>query len=279
MVRVAYQGERGAYSELAIAARWHAARPVPRRECADVVRAVTSGAAEIGLLAVENTLAGSVLPSWDALVACAEVTATAEVVLGIHHCLLAPPGAALSTIRRVDSHPVALAQCRGLFARHTELRPHAAYDTAGAARAVARAGDPRRAAIASRAAAEQYGLEVLAEGVEDRADNQTRFLAVAVAAVAEPVPPGTPARTILSFATPNVPGALARVLAPLAEERLNLSSILSRPAGDPGRYRFILEIEHLAGDPALGRALVAIGGLTSEIRVVGTVGRRAWVVE
>lgn len=274
MVRVAYQGERGAYSEMAIATRWRAARPVPRRECVDVVRAVTSGAAELGLLAVENTLAGSVLPSWDALVSCGDVTATAEIVLGIHHCLLAPPGATLSTIRRVDSHPVALAQCRRLFERHPHLRPRAAYDTAGAARAVARAGDPRRGAIASRAAAEHYGLEVLAADVEDRPDNQTRFLAVAGGAAASaPVPAGTPARTILSFGTANVPGALVRVLAPLAEERLNLSSILSRPAGDPWSYRFILEIEHAAGDPALARALCAIERVAGACRVLGTVAR------
>ncbi|HEX6535170.1 MAG TPA: prephenate dehydratase domain-containing protein [Gemmatimonadaceae bacterium] len=273
MVRVAYQGERGAYSELAIAARWRSAEPVPRRECADVVRAVTSGAADIGLLAVENTLAGSVLPSWDALVSCDDVVATDELVLGIHHCLVAPPGATLAGIRRVESHPVALAQCRGLFERHAHLRPRAAYDTAGAARAVARARDPRRAALASRAAAEHYGLAVLAADVEDRPDNQTRFLAVA--AEGAPLAPGTPARTIFGFATANVPGALWCALAPFAAEGLNLGSILSRPAGNPWTYRFIIEIEHAAADPALDRALAALAAVTTWRRSLGTVARGA----
>lgn len=269
--RVAFQGDRGAYSEDAILARWgSAATPLPARENADVARAVERGAAEYGVLAVENTLAGSVVASYDALAAAA-VALVGEIVLPIHHCVLAPPGATLDALASVQSHPIALAQCRRFLVAHPQVAAHAAYDTAGAARAVAECGDRTRAAIAGRAAARHFGLSVLAADVEDRPDNQTRF--VVLARAPEPPATGTPARTALVAETENVPGALLRVLAPLAAAGLNLSKLESRPTGTPWTYRFFLELEHAAGDPAAARALDALGAATRSLRVLGTFAR------
>jgi prephenate dehydratase len=276
--RVAFQGELGAYSEDAVRARWgDAAEPVPARTCEDVARLVAGGEAAFGVLAVENTIAGSVTATCDALAAAPGVRAVGEVVVAIHHCVLAVPGATLAAISAVESHPVALAQCGRFFAGHPHLEPRAAYDTAGAARAVAAAGDPRRAALAGRAAGARFGLDVLAAAVEDRPDNQTRFYVVARAGTpgdAGPAP-GAPARTALLAVPPNVPGALVRLLEPFAAAGLNLSAIESRPTGDPWAYRFFLEVEHAAGDPALDRALGRARGAAGDLRVLGTFARAA----
>jgi len=272
--RVAFQGDHGAYSEEAVAVHWRGeASAIPSRECADVAAAVERGAAEYGLLPIENTLAGSVAATYDALAEAAGVVVVGEVVLPIHHCLLALPGATLESLTVVESHPIALAQCRRFLARHPQLEAYPAYDTAGAARQVAARGDARHAAIASRAAAAHFGLAVLATSIEDRPDNRTRFLAVAC----EPavLPGGVPARTALLATTENVPGALLRLLEPVAGAGLNLSTIESRPTGTPWTYRFFLEVEHAAGDPRLAAVLHALRSAATSLRVLGTFARSA----
>jgi prephenate dehydratase len=275
--RVAFQGELGAYSEEAVRARWGAAaRPLPARTCDAVAAAVAAGDAAYGVLPVENTIAGSVTASADALAAAPGLAVVGEVVLAIHHCLVAPPGATLASVASAESHPVALAQCGRFLARHPHVEPRPAYDTAGAAAAVAAAGDVRRAAIAGRAAAGRFGLVVLAADVEDRPDNQTRFLVVAPAARAAADAPraGVPARTALLAAPPNVPGALVGLLAPFAAAGLNVGTVESRPAGAPWAYRFFVEVEHAAGDPRLAAALAAARSAAGgELRVLGTFAR------
>lgn len=275
--RVAFQGEHGAYSEEAVGAWWGgAAVPVPARECADVAQAVVGGAVDCGLLPIENTLAGSVVATYDALAAAEDIVVVGEVVLPIHHCVVAPVGAELASLTTVESHPVALAQCRRFFATHPWIEPRAAYDTAGAARAVAERGDARGAALAGRGAARRFGLTVLAADVEDRPDNQTRFLVLARAGdprATATVPAGTPARTALLAVTENAPGALLRLLAPLAEAGLNLSKLESRPTGTPWTYRFFLEVEHAGGDPRRDAALEALGRAADSLRVLGTFAR------
>jgi prephenate dehydratase len=233
-----------------------------------VARAVESGEVNAGVLAVENTLAGSVVASYDALASCDRVVAVGEMIIGIHHCVLATPGTSLAAIRWVESHPVALAQCGRFFDRHPHLEPRATYDTAGSAMEVARARDPRRAALASRIAAAHYGLEILEADVEDRPDNQTRFVAIGRGVV--PLADGTAARTILLVIVANTPGALHRLLGPFAEYGLNLSKLESRPTGEPWSYRFIIEIEHAAGESAMTQALHAVRGIAQSCRVVGT---------
>jgi prephenate dehydratase len=269
--RIAFQGELGAFSEEAIRNLDPLATPVPCREFIDVAQAVESGDADAGMLPIENTLAGSVVGSYDALTACASLHVTAETVVEIHHCVLAPRGAAIASLATIESHPVALAQCTRWLRSHPAITARAAYDTAGAARDVALRSDPASAAIAARGAAARYDLEILASNIEDRSDNQTRFLMVARA----PHAPDhdVPARTALLITTPNVPGALLRVLEPLAANGINMSKLESRPAEEPWHYRFFLELDHPAADPSLATALRHLRGATESLRVLGTYPR------
>lgn len=269
--RIAFQGELGAFSEEAIRNIDPRATPVPCREFIDVAQAVESGGADAGMLPIENTLAGSVVGSYDALTACESLHVIAETVVEIHHCVLGVRGAVLDALATVESHPVALAQCTRWLRAHPSIIVRAAYDTAGAARDIAARGDARAAAIAGRGAAERYDLDILAANIEDRSDNQTRFLMVARAPGS--LAPDIPARTALLVTTPNVPGALLRVLEPLAAHQINMSKLESRPADAPWHYRFFLELDHLAGDPSLAAALGQLRGATESLRVLGTYSR------
>lgn len=269
--RIAFQGELGAFSEEAIRNIDAHAEAVPCREFIDVAEAVENGDVDAGMLPIENTLAGSVVGSYDALQACGSLQVVAETVVEIHHCVMGPHGALLGALTMVESHPVALAQCTRWLRAHPSIVARAAYDTAGAARDVAARGDVRAAAIAGRHAAARYDLEILAADIEDRSDNQTRFLMIA----REPAPLArdTLARTALLITTPNVPGALLRVLEPLAHNRINMSKLESRPAEEPWHYRFFLELDHPAGDAALEMAIAQLREATESLRVLGTYTR------
>ena len=269
-MRVAFQGELGAYSEEAVMRLFgEGATPVPCRENRDVTRAIAAGDADAGVLPLENSLAGTVTASYDAMLEERGVVAISECTLAIHHCLLALPGARLEDVGIVESHPVALAQCRGFFERHPHLSPRAAYDTAGAAREVAASGDIARAAIAGRAAARRYGLELLAADIEDRRDNRTRFIGIGRTAAS--LAAGSPARTLLLVTTDNVPGALMRMLHPLAERALNMTKLESRPTGEPWAYRFVVEFEHAAGEPAAREVVTEIAAQAMRCESLGTV--------
>jgi prephenate dehydratase len=176
---VAYQGEPGAFSETAILALPLCnLEPLPCRRFEDVIGAVDSGRAALGVLPTENSIAGPVADSVAAISRSALVV-TGTTSLAIHLVLLALPGATIESLRSVESHPVALRQCKRFLAAHPHLAPVEGYDTAGAARDVASSGDPTRGAIASARAGELNGLIVVATGVEDRSDNVTQFAIVA----------------------------------------------------------------------------------------------------
>jgi prephenate dehydratase len=269
MPRVAFQGAPGAYSEEAVHRVYGTDTPtIPLRENRDVTRAVADGRADLGLLPIENTLAGAVLASYDAMLAEPDIHAIDEVVLPIHHFVLGVLGASIASLRTIESHPIALAQCETFFRAHPAIEPHAVYDTGGAADAIARAGELTRGAIASRAAASRYGLSVLAENVEDRSDNQTRFLVLS----RTPAQPrdGERVRTLVALTVDNKPGGLLRVLAPLAQRNLNLVRLESRPTREPWTYWFMVEFEHQSGDTAAHDALEEIGRVSHELRAIGT---------
>lgn len=274
---VGYQGERGAFSEGAAWALAPGLRAEPRRSFPDVVRAVETGRDQAGVLPVENTLAGAVTAAFDALVE-GEVQAVAEVVLPIRHALLGVAGADPSEIVEVRSHPVALAQCRHFFDEHPGIRPAAVHDTAGAARQVAELGDPSIAALAGRHAADAYGLTVLADDLQDRDDNQTRFLLIVPRGRDEPVAhdtavePEAPGwKTGLSVETRNRPGELRDLLTVFADRSLDLTFIVSRPTGTPWTYRFILEFRHETLEE--GEACVEAAAVSGRVvRVLGTYG-------
>ena len=181
-ISAAYQGEPGAFSEMAIIARCGSeVVPVPCRSFDDVIAAVENGRAELGFLPTENSIAGAVTESVRAIKASSLVVLR-STTLEIHLALLALPGSTLAILRSVESHPVALRQCGGFLRAHPNLVPRQSHDTAGAAREVAASGDRSRGAIASARAAELNGLISLAEGLEDQTDNVTQFAIVARAA-------------------------------------------------------------------------------------------------
>jgi len=179
IMRVAFQGDRGAYAEAAISSIWrHPVEPVPAATFAGAIRAVIAGDADACVIPVENSIVGRVEAGWQALTAHPELRNVGEVIVPVRHCLLAPKGATIQGLRSAASHPVALAQCTRFFESNPTIKATKAFDTAGAAREIADAGDPTRAAIASQEAAERYGLAVLSEGIQDYAENYTRFVAL-----------------------------------------------------------------------------------------------------
>lgn len=276
MSRVAFQGELGAFSEEAVHRLFgEGVIPVPCRDFAEVGRAVTSGEVDFGVLPIENSLAGSVIGSYDVL-AGGELRIVGEVITPIHHCILGLPGATLESLRRIISHPVALAQCTRALRGLAHVEAVAVYDTAGAARDVSVEGDPTVAAIAGARAAGRYGLKILAHDIEDRDDNQTRFLAVIPVGdpVRSPSHPGTGTmKTALLLEVSNEPGALLRILAPFANRGLNLSKLESRPAGEPWSYRFFLEFDADAANPNANAALDEVRSVTLRLLVLGSYPR------
>lgn len=188
-LRVAFQGEIGSFSDEAIEQLYGGdAQRLPCRGFAEVTAAVAAGSAERGVLPIENTLVGSIAGARDAISAAPGLHVVGETVVAVRLCLLGLADTSFAQIRSVRSHPVALAQCRRFFAEHPQLAVHPAYDTAGAAMDVSTAGDPTCAAIASRRAAQRYSLQILTPDIQDCADNQTRFLVLARAAL--PLPDG-----------------------------------------------------------------------------------------
>ena len=178
-MRVAFQGDRGAYAESAISEIWrHPVERIPVRTFTGALRAVHEGEADACVIPVENSIVGRVESGWRALGAYKGMRTVGEAMVPVNHCLLGVKGASLEHLTVAYSHPVALAGCGRFFEKHPWIKPGKAFDTAGAAREVAERGDPTHAAIASQAAAKQYGLVVLEEGVQDVRENHTKFVAV-----------------------------------------------------------------------------------------------------
>lgn len=271
-LRVAFQGELGAFSEDALQLLYGArSEPIPFATHADAVAAVVDGSADRAVIPIENTITGSVGESHDAIDRTPSVHAVGETVVEVHHCLMAPPGASLDTIATVLSHHVALAQCQEFFRQHRRMETHGVFDTAGAAREVAQLADPSFAAVAGRAAAGRYALDVIAADIEDRHDNQTRFVALA----RHPILPdaGTPVRTMIVFTTTDAPGALLLALQPFAEHGVNLRRIDTRPTGEPWSYRFFVEFDHEVGNPHVDSAVDEVRHSAAAMRIVGTFPR------
>jgi prephenate dehydratase len=264
-VAVAIQGEAGSFSHAAALAVYGPdVRLVPRHSFEDLFRTVTARDADRGIVPIENSLAGSVHENYDLLRSSA-LHVVAETEIRIRHCLIARPGTASDAVRRVASHPVALAQCRRFFAERPAVAPVPAYDTAGSVRDLLAGRLEADAAIGSALAAQLYGGEILLEGIEDHPENYTRFLVVA----REPGPLAGTSKTSLVFLLPNVPGSLHRAMGVFAARGLDLTKIESRPLlGRPWEYVFYLDV---LGDPRGGvaDALAELAGLARELRVLG----------
>ncbi len=272
-MRVAFQGTEGAYSEEATLKTFPQAQPQGFPTFHEVFSAVSSGNVELGVVPVENTTAGVINQTYDLLLET-DLHVIGEIVLKVEHCLLAPQGTSLEEIRYVTSHPQGLAQCDGFIARyHLEATP--VYDTAGAARNLAEAHAagtyPRgHAAIASRRAAERYGLAILAANIQDFRGNFTRFFILSRETIARQ--PGA-YKTSVVFATRHNPGALLEALQAFAEAGVNLTKLESRPRRDPDRPFspvFYVDFEGHAEDPASTAALVGLLRRAAFVKVLGS---------
>ena len=264
--RVAFQGERGAFSEeAAIKLLGEGVTLVPRPTFESLFAAVDEGAADLALAPVENTLAGSVHRVYDLLLD-SRLHVTAEVVIPIRHFLIGCPGSAEEAVRVVESHPVALAQCERFFASRPDIRRTASEDTAGSVAEVVRRGDPARAAVAGRRAAEIYGGVVLRAGLEDHAENYTRFVLLAP----QPAPAEGADKLSLVVRLPHRPGALHNALEPFARRRIDLLKIESRPVrGQPWEYHFYLDLRAPPRDAEAEAALAELRERAASVRVLG----------
>lgn len=273
-ITVAIQGERGAFSEAAARKLLGDGIDVlPRRAFDDVFDAVVAGAARAAMIPVENSLAGSVHRTFD-LLGRAHLEIAAEVLVRIRHNLVVPPGTRREDVRRVFSHPVALAQCREFFAASPELEAVEAYDTAGSVKMIVERRRGGEAAIASREAAQIWGGEILEEGIEDHDENWTRFLLLARPEDAEAmkrlVPPA-PRKTTVVFRTKNVPGALFHALGAFALRSVDLTKLESRPvAGRPWEHAFYADLAGGAEEESVANALRHLREMCEEVVVLGS---------
>jgi prephenate dehydratase len=269
-MRVAFQGEPGAFSEAAAVQLLGAEiTTVPRPTFDAVFRAIAEGTADALLVPVENSLAGSVVRVYDLLLEN-NLTITAETILPIELHLIAQPGAGLEDVHTVSSHPMALAQCERFFSAHPQFKRVPAEDTAGSVREALAHGDQTSAAIAGRRAAEHYGGVILAENIQDNTENFTRFVLLMPAAEAARSVIAADARKMsIAMRIAHRPGALLASLEPFARHNINLRKIESRPIhGQPWVYQFVLEIE--ADEPErLDDALGEVRIVTSDLRVLG----------
>lgn len=265
--RVAFQGERGAFSEeAAVKLLGEEIALVPRTTFEAAFNAIGDGAADYILAPIENSLAGSVHRSFDLLVD-SPLNILAEVIIPIVHNLIAAPGAKFEEITVVESHPVALAQCEQFFSAHPRLKRIATEDTAGSVRDVVASGDRSRGAIAGRRAAGIYGGTILREHLEDNCENYTRFLLLSESAAS----PDDADKLSLVFQLDHRPRALHNALEPFARRNLNLMKIESRPVhGRPWQYRFYLDLHASRRDPEVAAALRELEALVVELRILGS---------
>jgi prephenate dehydratase len=271
---VAFQGEHGAFSESA--ARRLLGSEVTLRPCEtfdDMFEAVRSADADCCVAPIENSLAGSIHRNYDLMIESG-LTIFGETNVRIVHNVIAAPSVNLENVRRIYSHPVALAQCLRFFRANPEMEAVPTHDTAGAVREVLGRQQPDEAAIASAQAAEIYGGTILASSVEDHQQNFTRFLLLAPNVEGSEVHPIEPARrwkTSLMLRLPDKPGALFRALGAFAIVDIDLSKIESRPIeGRPWEYAFYVDVIGRRTDAPLDRAISNLEQMADELHVLGS---------
>ena len=265
---IAFQGERGAYSEDAVIAFYGDVDLLTCRYFSDVFEAVLQSKADAGVVPVENSQAGSVTDTYDLLLTC-PLTISGEIHLRIRHCLMALPGETLQSIATILSHPQALAQSeRFLKTLNVKIIPET--NTAGSAKRIKEEKLLGYAAIASRRAAHIYDLEVLAEGIETNPNNYTRFFALS----REKAPRSSHSKTSLVFAARNVPGSLYSILGSFATRNINLTKLESRPSKDkPWEYVFYADFEGHEEDAACKEALEQMKHKTDFVKILGSYPR------
>jgi prephenate dehydratase len=266
MQKVVFQGEPGSNSHIACRQVFPNADAVPTPTFEDCFAAIASGDADIGMIPIENSLAGRVADIHH-LLPDSGLHIVGEHFLPVHFHIMSVTGATLAGIKTVHSHIHALGQCRKAIRAHGWVQV-VKGDTAGSAREIAAAGDPTAAALAPRLAAELYGLDILAENVEDAAHNVTRFIILARKAVTPPR--DVPAITSFVFKVRNVPAALYKVLGGFATNGVNMTKLESYQLdGQFFATQFYAEIEGHPEDRPVELSLEEMGFFTSEYRLLG----------
>lgn len=265
---VAIQGEAGSFSHAAALALFGCdIRLAPCVTFDDLFRAVSTGSAACGAVPIENTLAGSVSRNYD-LLGEHGLQVIGETRVRVRLCLAVRPGTTLTDIHGVASHPVALEQCRRFFATHPGMQPVPTYDTAGGVRDLMAGKSAAEAAIGSALAAELYGAAIALQGIEDHAENYTRFLAIS-----REVPYADEAcKATLVFTLNSVPGALHGALGTFAERGFNLTRIESRPIpGRPWEYAFYVDVQ-VDRASSVNVAVSALRRIVDHVQVLGIYG-------
>lgn len=267
-MNIAFQGEPGAFSEAAIIEHFGARQisSIPCKSFDLVFSAVSNENADYGMIPIENSLAGSIHQNYDLLLQNS-LWVVGEHSLRVNHCLIGNPGAQLSEIKKVISHPQALAQCDGYLRTLPGISIEPVYDTAGSVKMIREKGDLSIAAIASRRAAKLYQMNILAESIEDNQANFTRFLVIARSRIQ----PEKDAKTSIVFTLRNQPGSLFRALSAFALRDIDLTKIESRPfIGRPWEYIFYVDFIGSEQDAVVGRALTHLAEYAPMLRVLGS---------
>lgn len=269
-MKIAFQGEHGAYSEQAVFDYFGEVESLPCESFDAVFEAVNTGRSEAALIPIENSLAGSIHQNYDLLLRN-DLRIVGEYLLRVRHCLIALPGVKKADIKKAISHPQALGQCAG-YLRKRGIQAEAVYDTAGSVKMLKESGARDTAGVASRRAAEIYGMQILEEGIEDNAENYTRFLAIQKEAV---VPAAlSEAKTSIVFTLKNQPGSLFKAMSVFALRDIDLTKIESRPLqGKPWEYLFYVDFIGSAEEERSKRALDHLSEYALTLRVLGSYAR------
>lgn len=261
-MRVAFYGERGSYSEQAASQMFEGAELIPCKFLTDVFNTAESKA-DHGVVPIENSIEGAVTQTYDLLLN-SKLHITAEHVLRISHCLIARPDQGKDSIKKIYSHPQALAQCREFIEKlGADAIPY--YDTAGSVKMLSEQRMEETAAIASEAAAKIYGMKVLAKEIETNKHNYTRFFSISKA----PAHAGN--KTSIVFTAKDEPGSLFHALNCFAKNGVNLNYLQSRPVlGKPWQYNFYVDCEGDASKGGLKKTIEELGSETAYVKVLGT---------
>jgi prephenate dehydratase len=267
-MKIAFQGEPGAYSEQAVYDYFGAVDTLPCESFDLVFESVVSGGCDEGLIPIENSLAGSIHQNYDLLLRH-DLHITGEYLLRVRHCLIGMPGVSKADIKKVISHPQALGQCAA-YLRRLRVKTASVYDTAGSVKILKESGARDTAAIASRRAAELYEMQILDDGIEDDAENYTRFLAISRSATQ----PEGEAKTSIVFTLKNQPGALFKALSVFALREIDLTKIESRPLqGKPWDYLFYIDFLGSTREEKGQKALEHLREYALTLRVLGSYPR------
>jgi 3-deoxy-7-phosphoheptulonate synthase len=271
-IKAAFQGEPGAFSENALLRYFpDSVESLPLPEFRDVFDAVLAGKCHYGIIPIENTLTGSIHQNYDLLLQYPDIRIVGEKTIRIIHNLIGLPEAEIRDIRRVYSHPQGLSQCARFLDGYPQWEKIPFYDTAGSIAFIAAEGDRRNAGIASLEAARVHNMKVLKEGIETDSQNYTRFVVIAREELARTDSRlGSANRASLVFSTANTPGSLFRALEVLAERKINMVKLESRPiAGKPWEEMFYVDVDVPQEEGVFQQALDQLSGATETLRILG----------